>query len=76
MIAQAQQRTVEPQSSRGRDYWLASGEAYGRTVLAEGQTRDEAIKEWIRAAADRQARQQMQVDGRRALSKVLNFICY
>jgi len=64
------QRTVE---SHG-NYWLASGEAYGRTVLAEGPTRDEAIKQWVSAVADRQAREQAVLDGRRAQRRVNSFI--
>lgn len=77
MITQpAVRRTITPQSDRSGVYWIASGEAYGRMILAEGQTRAEAREAWISAAAERQAREQMAIDGRRALNKVLNFICY
>jgi hypothetical protein len=46
-------RTVEPQIG---GYWLAAGEAYGRVILAEGETRVEAMKAWTSSAADRQAK--------------------
>lgn len=46
-------RTVEPQVG---GYWLAAGEAYGRTILAEGETRVEAVQAWTRSAAERQAK--------------------
>ena len=56
--------------NRNRAYFLASGRVNGRQVLAEGDTRREAIQEWTTAAAERQAR----IDGQRALDRVKNYL--
>jgi len=48
-------RTVEHHTDRGGRYWLAVGQAYGRTILAEGATRSAAIKTWTQGAAEYQA---------------------
>lgn len=48
-------RTVEQHSDRSGNYFIAAGEAYGRQIVAEGETRDEAVKSWTQAAAERQA---------------------
>lgn len=47
-------RKIECHEDHGRLYWLASGDAYGSMLLAEGSSRDEAIKAWTQMAADRQ----------------------
>lgn len=56
--------------NRNRSYFLASGRVAGRQVLAEGDTRREAIEEWTTAAAERQAL----IDGRRAYERFLNWL--
>ncbi len=63
-------RTVESQGN----YWLASGEAYGRPILAEGIDRPEAIKNWVSAAAERQAEVMAVESGQRAFNRVMGFI--
>jgi hypothetical protein len=61
-------RTVEQHADGGGSYWLASGPAYGRMILAEGETRSEASLSWVRSAAERQAKiQAMEIRGRRVL---------
>lgn len=56
--------------NRNRAYFLASGRVNGRQVLAEGDTRREAMQEWATAAAERQARE----DGRRAYDRAMSFL--
>ncbi len=59
-------RTVEQHADGRGAYWLAAGPAYGRTILAEGETRQQAVRSWTQAAAERQAKL-MVIRGRRVL---------